>query len=71
MFSEDRWFAAVVNSYLNAPVIVDGKELPAFPSDEIQVDTTGQSGVDTLYEAFIFYQDCIEVFRNLGTQLEP
>jgi 2-polyprenyl-3-methyl-5-hydroxy-6-metoxy-1,4-benzoquinol methylase len=71
MLSEDDWFAAVCESYLNPPLVVDGKELPAFPSDEIQANTTGQSGVDTLKEAFIFYQDCTETFRNLGAPIKP
>ena len=60
MLSQDEWFTAVCESYLNPPVVVDGKELPGFPSDTIQANTTGESGVNTLKEAFIFYQDCIE-----------
>ena len=51
MFSDDDWFATVCESYLNPPVVVNGKELPAFPSNQIQANTTGQSGVDTLKEA--------------------
>ena len=69
--SQDEWFTAVCESYLNPPVVVDGKELPGFPSDEIQANTTGQSGVNTLKKAFIFYQDCIETFRNLGAPIKP
>jgi len=71
MLSEDEWFAAVCESYLNPPLVVDGKELPAFPSEEIQANTTGQSGVNTLKQAFIFYHDCIETFRNLGAPIKP
>ena len=71
MLSQDEWFNAVCESYLNPPVIVDGKTLPAFPSDAIQANTTGQSGVSTLKDAFIFYQDCIETFKNLNSQIEP
>jgi hypothetical protein len=36
MLSQHEWFTAVCESYLNPPVVVDGKELPGFPSDEIQ-----------------------------------
>jgi len=71
MLSQDEWFAAVCESYLNPPVVVNGKELPAFPTDTIQANTTGQSGVKTLKEAFIFYQDCIETFRDLRASIEP
>jgi len=70
MLSQDEWFTAVCESYLN-PLVVEGKGLPAFPSDEIQANTTGQSGVNTLKDAFIFYQDCIETFRNLGAPIKP
>ena len=54
MLSQHEWFAAVCESCLNPPLVVDGKELPAFPSDGIQANTTGQSGVNTLKEAFIW-----------------
>jgi hypothetical protein len=70
MLSQDEWFNAVCESYLNPPVIVDGKTLPAFPSDAIQANTTGQSGVNTLKDAFIFYQDCTETFKNLSASIE-
>jgi SAM-dependent methyltransferase len=67
----DEWFTQICNSYLNPPVILDGKRLPDFPSDTIQINTTGQAGVDTLKEAFIFYEDCITTFKNLGTPIKP
>jgi hypothetical protein len=71
MLSQDEWFTAVCESYLNPPVVIDGKELPGFPSDTIQANTTGQSGIGTLKDAFIFYQDCIETFGDLGTPIKP
>jgi hypothetical protein len=71
MLSQHEWFTAVCEHYLNPPVIVEGKELPGFPSDEIQANTTGQSGVNTLKEAFVFYRDCTETFRNLRAPIEP
>jgi hypothetical protein len=49
---------------------VDGKQLPGFPSDLLQQNTTGQAGVNTLKEAFIFYQDCINTFSSLGQPIE-
>src|SRR4051812_151517 len=70
MLSEDDWFRAVCQSYLNPPLVVDGKELPAFPSDEIQTNTTGRSGVQTLEEAFFFYRECIETFSDLGSPMD-
>jgi SAM-dependent methyltransferase len=71
MLSQDEWFNAVCESYLNPPVVVDGRTLPSFPSDAIQANTTGHAGVDTLKDAFIFYQDCIETFTDLRAPIEP
>jgi len=68
---QDEWFKKICNSYLNPPVFIDGKQLPSFPSDTIQANTTGQAGVNTLKEAFIFYQDCIETFKALGIPIKP
>jgi SAM-dependent methyltransferase len=48
---------------------VDGRELPGFPSDTVQANTTGQAGIATLKEAFIFYQDCVENFREFGAPI--
>jgi Methyltransferase domain len=70
MLTQDKWFNAVCDSYLKPPVVVEGKTLPKFPTDQIQINTTGQAGVATLKEAFIFYQDCIETFKALGTPME-
>jgi len=67
---QDEWFTKVCDSYLNPPVIVNGKQLPSFPSDTIQTNTTGQAGVNTLKEAFIFYQDCTETFKDLGAPID-
>ena len=66
MVTQDRWFSDVSHSYTNPPVIVKGKKLPGFPTDQVQINSTGQAGVATLIDAFIFYQDCIENFQGLG-----
>jgi ubiquinone/menaquinone biosynthesis C-methylase UbiE len=62
----DEWFELVSQSYLTPPVSYNGKTLPAFPSDTIQANTTGQSGVATLQSAYIFYKDCINTFEEFG-----
>lgn len=66
----DEWFDAICRSYSNPPVAVDGAVLPRFPSDAIQANTTGQAGVATLKEAFVFYQDCVEMFAALGARIQ-
>lgn len=71
MSTQDEWFKMVCDSYLNPPVFINDKELPAFPSDTIQANTTGQAGVNTLKEAFVFYQDCTDTFKELGAPIKP
>ena len=66
----DDWFELIGQSYLKPPVNYNGTKLPAFPSDNIQTNTTGQSGIDTLREAFIFYKDCIKNFKELDKPVE-
>ncbi len=70
MLLKNEWFKTVCKSYNSPPVVYKGTELPGFPSDTIQTNTTGQSGVNTLKEAFVFYQDCIGAFKELGVPLE-
>lgn len=62
--THEEWFKTICESYKNPPVHVDGHKLPTFPSDTIQINTTGQAGVNTLKEAFVFHQDCVETFSN-------
>jgi hypothetical protein len=70
MLTDDEWFSTICASYLNPPVMFSGRPLPGFPSDTIQTNTTGQAGVATLREAFVFYQDCVDTFRRLGAPIE-
>ncbi len=71
MLMQDKWFETVCESYLHRPTYYEGKELPGFPSEAIQSNTTGQSGIATLKEAFVFYQDCTETFSKLGSPIDP
>jgi len=59
----------VCESYKNPPQLHNGDELPGFPSDQLQVNTTGQSGVETLLPAFVFYQDCVSTLQELDASL--
>lgn len=70
MIKSKKWFKLVCKSYQRPPVIADGIKLPGFPPDEIQVNTTGQSGIPTLKEAYIFYEDCINQFSEMGRPLK-
>lgn len=69
MISQNDWFNLICESYLKPPQSYRGRELPRFPSDTVQKNTTGQSGVDTLRNAFVFYQDCMEAFERIGSPL--
>ena len=70
LLTQDEWFDAVCRSYSNPPVFFNGQELPGFPPDIIQTNTTGQAGPATLREAFIFYQDCLNTFDRLGAPIQ-
>jgi len=70
MLTQDEWFRTICKSYSNPPVFYNGLELPGFPSDLIQANTTGQAGINTLKEAFVFYQDCVENFKSFGTPIQ-
>jgi SAM-dependent methyltransferase len=71
MTGQDAWFKTICESYESPPVYVNGQKLPGFPSDTIQINTTGQAGVNTLKEAYVFYQDCVETFSALGHPIKP
>ncbi len=67
--SDIEWLALVAKSYLQPPVPFRDTTLPGFPPDQIQTNTTGDAGLKTLTEAFIFYEDCAAQFRRLGRPL--
>lgn len=64
VLSQDDWFKKVAKSH-SSTVFHNGVQLPSFPPDQIQVNTTGKSGAATLREAFVFYLDCVEVFNSV------
>lgn len=63
---DDLWFKKICDSYRDGHGTHNGTSMPKFPSDQIQINTTGQCGEGTLKEAFVFYQDCINQFSKLG-----
>lgn len=67
---QDPWFKKICDSYVKPPVEFRGEQLPGFPSDTLQINTTGQSGIPTLTDAFVFYEDCVNTFEELGTSLQ-
>lgn len=67
--TQDEWYKTVCESYTTPPVLHNGIQLPGFPTDQIQINTTGQAGEETLKEAFVFYQDCVENF-NLARPIQ-
>jgi hypothetical protein len=71
MMLQEAWLKKICESYLKPPVYHEGKRLPRFPSEDIQINTTGQRGINTLKEAFVFYNDCIKTFNEIGTPLNP
>ena len=61
----DDWFELVRKSCLTPPVSYNGKLLPAFPPAAIQDRTGGDSGITKLTDAFRFYKECIQIFKEL------
>lgn len=70
LITQDDWFELICKSYSNPPVFFETAKLPGFPSDELQIRTGGQAGVATLREAFVFYQDCLTAFNDIGRPLQ-
>ncbi len=60
-----EWYEMVCSS-INQSLTINGQQLPDFPEAKVQIDTTGSAGVETLCEAFIFYEDCMNVFAQSG-----
>lgn len=63
------WFKKVCDSYYNSSIEHNGIRLPGFPSEQVQINTTGWAGEDTLKEGYIFYEDCISEFNRLNRPL--
>ena len=57
-----EWYEMVCRSIDDRTLKLSGVPLPGFPDREVQINTTGQAGRDTLCEAFIFYKDCMSRF---------
>jgi hypothetical protein len=68
--SDRAWLELLCKSYRTPPVFHNGRALPGFPSDQMQLNTTGSFGVDTLGEAFEFYRACLRKFAEFGRVLD-
>jgi len=64
MHCKGEWFDLVCRSIDEGILEYSGVPLPGFPDREIQLNTTGQAGRDTLCPAYIYYEDCLKVFSN-------
>lgn len=67
-----EWFEQLCRS-IDVPGLLSphGDPLPRFPSVDLQVGTTGRSGVQTLLPAVGFYADIVDTLTRLGTPLRP
>ncbi len=68
---DTEWFDALCLSARTPGIKVNGQVLPPFPPESLQKNTTGASGPVTIKEAFLFYEDCIKVFKELGRPIGP
>lgn len=66
--SDEEWLNMMIRSVQNP--IVDGIELPGFPSEEFQRNTVGSVGVNAIsYEAYNFYRLIKQYASQLGIAL--
>ena len=68
-WADENWFAAHVARYRGAAGA--RADLPSFPPDRVQLNTTGHTGEVTLREAFTFYTDCLRAFDRYGRPFSP
>ena len=64
LYCKGDWFNMVCESYSKDHCKYKGQNMPRFPDENTQINTTGQAGCDTLCEAYIFYEDCINRFEG-------
>ena len=66
--SDQEWLKVLTRS-INEPVI-DGVAMPGFPSDEIQTNSVGSAGAQTLLQAFNFYLVVKRYGERLGRPIK-
>lgn len=59
-------FDKISQSNKSKDTFIKGCKVPTYPADEVQIRTTGRAGVETLKEAFYYYEDCISIFNQIG-----
>ena len=69
--SEQVWFETLVGSLKRERKSPLGETLPAFPSEELQRNTTGLSSEAALRQAYAFYEDVTDALSRIGSPLGP
>jgi len=65
--TDQQWFEVLVKS-IKQPVI-NGVEMPGFPSDQFQTVIVGSSGEQAIREAYNFYREIKYYASNIGPRL--
>jgi glycosyltransferase involved in cell wall biosynthesis len=60
------WLETICSAYEGRRNSLPFTILPGFPSDELQITTTGSAGRVSLREAYTFYLDCVSTFERFG-----
>ena len=69
--ANSAWHAALLASLSHDGVLSpQGEPLPSWPPIELQVNTTGLSGADTLNQAFAFYEDVNEALSGKSSGIK-
>lgn len=66
-----NWLDTLILSLDSKQVSPLGDSMPAFPSEELQRNTTGLSSEAALHQAFAFYENVRDSLDKAGMQLSP
>jgi ubiquinone/menaquinone biosynthesis C-methylase UbiE len=69
MLTDSEWAELLFESTRRSDVKFGDLFLPGFPPSELQINTTGMSGVDALFNAFKFYLICKRQFAAMNQPL--
>ncbi|KQZ56368.1 MULTISPECIES: class I SAM-dependent methyltransferase [unclassified Lysobacter] len=68
--NENAWLGTLIQSLESTQVSPLGEKLPAFPTEELQRNTTGLSSEAALRQAHAFYENVVDAAGRIGLPLD-
>lgn len=68
--NENAWLNTLIQSLGTTQHSPLGEKLPAFPTEELQRNTTGLSSEAALRQAYAFYENVVDAARRIGLPLD-